>query len=63
MTFFLKLDQIRRKLRIWSHLLKKYIMENFIFCAVKTIFYEIKAGKSLSKVVFYRATVSHLILI
>ena len=26
--------QIRRKLRIWSHLLKKYLMENFIFFAV-----------------------------
>ena len=26
--------QIRRKLRIWSHLLKKSLMENFIFCAV-----------------------------
>ena len=23
-----------RKLRIWSHLLKKFLMENFIFCAV-----------------------------
>ena len=32
--FFSKYDQIRRKLRIWSHLLKKYLMENFIFCAV-----------------------------
>ena len=27
-------DQIRSFLRIWSHLLKKYLMENFIFCAV-----------------------------
>ena len=32
--FLSKFDQIRRKLRIWSHLLKKYFMENFIFCAV-----------------------------
>ena len=31
--FFSKCDQIRRKLRIWSHLLKKSLMENFIFCA------------------------------
>ena len=31
---FSKYDQIRRKLRIWSHLLKKSLMENFIFCAV-----------------------------
>ena len=28
--FFSKCDQIRRKLRIWSHLLKKSSMENFI---------------------------------
>ena len=33
--FFSKCDQIRRKLRIWSHLLKKSLRENFIFCAVK----------------------------
>ena len=25
---------ILRKLRIWSHLLQKSLMENFIFCAV-----------------------------
>ena len=29
--FFSKCDQIRRKLRIWSHLLKKSLMENFNF--------------------------------
>ena len=32
--FFSICDQIRRKLRIWSHLLKKPLIENFIFCAV-----------------------------
>ena len=32
--FSSKCDQIRRKLRIWSHLLEKSLMENFIFCAV-----------------------------
>ena len=32
--FFSKCDQIRRFLRIWSHLLKKSLMEKFIFCAV-----------------------------
>ena len=31
---FSKCDQIRRKLRIWSHLLKKSLMKNFIFCVV-----------------------------
>ena len=29
--FFSKCDQIRRKLRIWSHLLKKFQMKNLIF--------------------------------
>ena len=33
-NFFSKYDQIRRKLRISSDLLKKSSMENFIFCAV-----------------------------
>ena len=32
--FFRKCDQIRSFLRIWSHLLQKSLMENFIFCAV-----------------------------
>ena len=35
MDFFSKYDQICRKLRICSHLLKKSLMENFIFCAVE----------------------------
>ena len=39
--FFIKCNQIRRKLRIWSHLRKKSLMENFIFCklAVETTSY------------------------
>ena len=37
MDFFNKCGQIRRKLWIWSHLLKKSLMENFIFCAVDTV--------------------------
>ena len=35
--FFSKCDQIRRKLRIWSHLLKKSLKENFIFLAVISV--------------------------
>ena len=31
--FFSKCDQICRFLRMWSHLLKKFLMENFIFYA------------------------------
>ena len=36
--FISKCDQIRRKLRIWSYLLKKSLMENCIFvqCSLKT---------------------------
>ena len=34
MDFFIKCNQIHRKLRIWLHLLKKSLMENFIVCAV-----------------------------
>ena len=29
--FFRKHDQLHGKLRIWSHLLEMYLMENFIF--------------------------------
>ena len=32
--FFSKCDQIRRFLRIWSHLLKKSLVEKFIFWAM-----------------------------
>ena len=35
--FFRKCDQIRRKLRIWWHLLKKSLMEYFIFCALDPV--------------------------
>ena len=35
--FSSKCNQIRRFLRIWSHLLEKSLMENFIFCAVLII--------------------------
>ena len=35
--FFCKWYQNWRKLQIWSHLLKKFLMKNFIFCAVKVI--------------------------
>ena len=50
--FFSKCEQICRKLRVWSHLLKKSLMENFIFCAVYLL-YEIKRklGKRLKSLV------------
>ena len=34
-NFFRKCDKIRSFLRIWSHLLKKSLMKNFIFCTVQ----------------------------
>ena len=34
--FFSKYGQIHSFLPIWSHILKKSLMENFIFCAVST---------------------------
>ena len=34
--FFSKYDQILTFLWIWSHLLKKSLMKNFIFCAEKS---------------------------
>ena len=37
--FFSKCDQIRRKLRIWSHLMKKSSMENFIFWAMWNLWF------------------------
>ena len=43
---FSKCDQIRSFPWIWSHLLKKSFMENFIFCAVSRVF-----RFSLSKVI------------
>ena len=35
--YFSKCDRIRSVLRIWSHLLKKSLMENFLFCAVNLL--------------------------
>ena len=32
--FFRKCEQICKKLQIWSHLVKKSLIENLIFCAV-----------------------------
>ena len=38
--FFCKCDQIRKKLRIWSHLLKKSLMENLFFVEWIQVFVE-----------------------
>ena len=44
--FFSKCDQIRSFLRIWSHLLKKSLMENFIFCAVFIVLFFLQIAPS-----------------
>ena len=43
--FFCKCDQTRSLLRIWSHLLKKSLMENLTFCAVKLLMLRPKEKK------------------
>ena len=43
--FFNKYEQIRSFLQIWSHLLERSIMENFIFCTVITAYYLKKKKK------------------
>ena len=47
--FSSKYDQIRRKLPIWSHILKKSLMENFIFCAVRYFLKNLAKGKSIKE--------------
>ena len=59
--FLSKCDQIRRKLRIWSHLLKKSLMETsfFVKCLVR-IQYEcgkIQTRKTLNTDTFYAVLV------
>ena len=46
--FFSKCDQIRRKIRIWSHLLKNSLMENFSFLCSVSICFETKPMTTLS---------------
>ena len=36
--FLSKCDKIHSFSRIWSYLLKKFLMENFIFCTVNTLY-------------------------
>ena len=48
--FCSKCDQIRRKLRIWSHLLKNFLTKNWSFCAV------IRARKTKST--FFQVTLN-----
>ena len=52
--FLGKCDQIRRKLRIWSSLMKKSLIKSFIFCTVKIAEAPIKIwGLSFRNVISY----------
>ena len=54
--FFSKCDQIRSKLRIWSHLPKKCLMENFTFCLMENftirLFYRSSHGDVTFKICY-----------
>ena len=47
---FITYDQIRRKFQVWSHLLKKPLMKNFISCAVPCIPWIEKADAKMTLV-------------
>ena len=47
--FFSKCEEIRSFLGIWSHLLKKSLMENFIFCAAAILEETIQIYERVSK--------------
>ena len=47
---FITDDQIRRKFQVWSHLLKKPLMKNFISCAVPCIPWVEKADVKITLV-------------
>ena len=57
--FFSKCDQICSFLRIWSHLLKKSLMQNFIFCAVNTLLRLVKVTFTCKQFHVYAKIVSH----
>ena len=62
--FFSKCDQIRRSLAIWSHLLKKSLMENFIFSAVYDLEeYAIHCKLPANLVIFSNALLIQLMLL
>ena len=62
--FFSKCDQIRRNLGIWSHLLNKSLMENFIFCAVYDLEeYAIHCKLPANLVIFSNTLLIQLILL
>ena len=61
--FFSKCDQIRMTMRIWSHLLKKSLMENFVICAVLHcvgVYYRLKFSSQGKRILtFNRSKISN----
>ena len=53
-NFFSNCDQIRSFLRVWSHLLKKSLMGNFIFYAVNLKGYCVYLRKAIAAPTFLR---------
>ena len=54
--FFRKFDQIRSFLRNWSHLLKKSLMENFIFCATTIQKLAPQSHRTIEELITHRKT-------
>ena len=56
--FFSECDQIRRKLRIWSHLLKKSLMKTFIFWEVSVASVKRISGKYHTQHLLFRTYIN-----
>ena len=64
--FFRKYDQILRKLRICSHLLKKSLTENFIFCAMfplSLVYIRAQSYMVAPKLTYTKLTLKHNLLL
>ena len=61
--FFSQCDQICSFLRIWSHLLKKSLLENFIFCEVLVKDYLRKFLEKIPQMFMESLLISHGILL
>ena len=48
--FFVKCGQICTKLRVWSYLQEKSLMENFIFCAVTKAHFHTRGSDNFGKI-------------
>ena len=60
--FFRKCDHVLNFLRIWLHLLKKSLMENFIFCAVSSHWEKIIKVLSKIRSIFSKLIQTNIVL-